>query len=653
MSESKKHLNKDVNTKFLALDAIAKLSKYTSGNNILKNHYNVILASLRDNDISIRRKALDLMFLICTEDSVKVITKEMLLYFKEDEPQLKDDIALKVAILAEKYASDLKWYVESIVKMIEMAGEYMSDDIVYRFMQVITGFKNQEQPESIQKYAVEKASKLLEKDFVNENAIRLGALLFGEFGYLLCKGDENDNYVFSKLISQLKKHLISSSNPTILMILNSLMKMTKFSQEVIGVVVPVFEDYLESWDTELQQRAVECIILSKYDDEKIPNINLVRETAFGKMPLYSEDYLSNSILMKRLSKTNKSLYSKTKEGAAVINTENKQQHKVSSSQTEEPVLINQSFAEMNLEKVSDLLASNHDVENHPFSNHIIFQRDKTAFAARINKHYENAEKIDVSRIQNNFADYKSFITNINNAGIIYTSESFQIEAKLKTLEKGVLGMMLTFTGDSPSNLELSVGSSDGIDLQISKFKYQPQAAQALVKARILSTYVQPITLILKGEFRGVYEEVTFGLPIVITKYIEYYDCKIEDYTQMWIEFSNIVSEETQRFDSIMTNPMSNSKPIMDFLKKIGGLLNSMGFKVFSPNDSTNYHEIEACGILSFEEGKLIPILLQASFVPSFPDEFRFSLRTKNKSYNQFSNLVLDIYSLVKFFVNPK
>jgi AP-2 complex subunit alpha len=185
VDDHRKHPNKDVNTKYLALDGLAKLSKYTHGNKILKEHSGIIIMSLRDNDISIRRRALDLLFLCCTVDSVKMVCKELLLYLKEDEPQLKDDIALKVAILAEKFANDYNWYIDVCLKMLELAGDYVSDDILYRFVQIIIGFENQETNPQLQIYACEKIIKLLEKEFVYENLVKLAAMILGEFGHYL------------------------------------------------------------------------------------------------------------------------------------------------------------------------------------------------------------------------------------------------------------------------------------------------------------------------------------------------------------------------------------------------------------------------------------------------------------------------------------
>jgi len=300
----------------------------------------------------------------------------------------------------------------------------------------------------------------------------------------------------------------------------------------------------------------------------------------------------------------------------------------------------------------------YDEETHPFAYHTIFQKDKTAFAANINKMYEYSEKVDTKYLQSNYNEFRSFITNINNAGDIANLDNLKIEVKIKCLEKGVLGSMITLNnpqGESLSNIEITSNNHSSIEVAISKVKYinEGKQAQLLIKTKLLDSFVQPVILNISGNAGDTSFSNSVALPIVITKFLDYYDVTIEEYTAMWLEFTATTADETQRFDSIMYNPMGDEKSIMTFLKKLGGLLSGMGFKVFSPNDSTNYHEIEACAVLIFAEDKMIPILVQASFVPSFPTEFRFSIRTKNENITLFSNLTLDIYSIVKFFVNPK
>lgn len=41
-----------------------------------------------------------------------------------------------MAILAEKYATDYTWYVDVILKLIRIAGDYVSEEVWYRVIQV-------------------------------------------------------------------------------------------------------------------------------------------------------------------------------------------------------------------------------------------------------------------------------------------------------------------------------------------------------------------------------------------------------------------------------------------------------------------------------------------------------------------------------------
>lgn len=44
---------------------------------------------------------------------------------------------LKVAILAEKYAVDYTWYVDTILNLIRVAGDYVSEEVWYRVIQIV------------------------------------------------------------------------------------------------------------------------------------------------------------------------------------------------------------------------------------------------------------------------------------------------------------------------------------------------------------------------------------------------------------------------------------------------------------------------------------------------------------------------------------
>lgn len=88
----------------------------------LGEHIDKILVNLDHTDVSIRKRALDLLYLICDSSNVSVIVAELLGYLENRvDPHIHDDLVLKIAILAEKFAENLIWYVDVVVKLIGSA----------------------------------------------------------------------------------------------------------------------------------------------------------------------------------------------------------------------------------------------------------------------------------------------------------------------------------------------------------------------------------------------------------------------------------------------------------------------------------------------------------------------------------------------------
>ena len=56
---------KEPNIRYLALETMSKLPTVGGSSSLIKEHLKTILVSLRDPDISIRRRALDLLFCLC------------------------------------------------------------------------------------------------------------------------------------------------------------------------------------------------------------------------------------------------------------------------------------------------------------------------------------------------------------------------------------------------------------------------------------------------------------------------------------------------------------------------------------------------------------------------------------------------------------
>jgi len=84
------------------------------------------------NNISVRQRAVDLLYAMRGRGNVQMIVAEMLLYLETADYAIREEMVLKVAILAEKYASDYTWYVDTILHLMCIAGDHVSEEVWYR-----------------------------------------------------------------------------------------------------------------------------------------------------------------------------------------------------------------------------------------------------------------------------------------------------------------------------------------------------------------------------------------------------------------------------------------------------------------------------------------------------------------------------------------
>ncbi|GKA70870.1 AP-2 complex subunit alpha-1-like protein isoform X2 [Tanacetum coccineum] len=109
-------------------------------------------------DISIRRHSLDLLYGMCDVSNTKDIVEELLQYLATADFEMRKELALKAAILAEKFAPDLSWYVDFVTNN-----------------------------EDLQPYVALKAREYLDKPAIHETMVKVSAYLLGEYSHLLAR----------------------------------------------------------------------------------------------------------------------------------------------------------------------------------------------------------------------------------------------------------------------------------------------------------------------------------------------------------------------------------------------------------------------------------------------------------------------------------
>ncbi len=400
------------------------------------------------------------------------------------------------------------------------------------------------------------------------------------------------------------------------------------------------------------------------------------------MPLFKQDILGNSLLLKKLNQTKVGQYlkpsgtqpSNTKSNGSNSNNSNSNNSndtQTSNSNNKYLGTNPNDFESTAPENIEQLMTSNDISSNaNPYSEHVLYMKDPGGFATSMNKNPQYATPLKRDSIGQNLDLFKSLVSNPSTSGgIIFSDNNMKIECKIKFFEtkksdqRGILGVMFNFIALSDTKLEdiefqlTNYLTGELLNMQVSKVKYpdgvNTQYPQVLLKVELNDSFSAPPMCYLNGKIGMMNINNQFTLPLVITKFLEPLDVTVESYTAMWYEYTNSPDDVFQKMDAIMTNPMSGNGSIVDFLKKFGGLMNNLQFKVYPPMNKESFHDLEGCAVLNYKDtSHSIPVLFQVSFVPSMAEEFRFSLRAKSYETAIFSTLLLDIYSVVKFYINP-
>jgi AP-2 complex subunit alpha len=290
------HLSKFINIKepnirYLGLETMSRLTHLEGCADAIRKQQSTIFVSLKDADISIRRRALDLVFAMCDHSIAESVVKELLTYLAIADYAIKDEMVLKVAILAERFSPSKQWYVDTIIQLIGIAGDSVSDDIWHRVVQIVTN------SEDLQKYAASKMYHALEPLSAHETAVKIGGYILGEFGFLLNEGDLDNGAPVSGLeqFAVLHQHFPKVSTNTKCLMLSTYVKIQNLYPELRSQVLPVFEAYTSAMDAELQQRSVEYFHLPDLRED-------VTSTVLDAMPPFPE---RDSILEARLKAANK------------------------------------------------------------------------------------------------------------------------------------------------------------------------------------------------------------------------------------------------------------------------------------------------------------------------------------------------------------
>ncbi|KAI3647868.1 hypothetical protein MP228_008089 [Amoeboaphelidium protococcarum] len=280
--------SKETNLRYIGFEMMTPLAVYDGPFQVIRKNQEIILLALKDKDVSVRRRALDLVYAICDSSNAKVIVDELVQYLSVSDYEMREEMLLKIAVLTEKFATDPTWYLDVVLQLIVIAGNQVSNELWFRIVQIVVNSV------SMHEYAAKQVLTLLKNPSCNEAAIKVGAYILGEYGDLIA------NYPQCQPRDQLRaihQHLNVVTTQTLTIILTTMAKFVNIFPEIEKECLNILKQYENSLDIELQQRSLEYMAIAGRED--------LLQAIFDQMPPFPE---RESALIQRLKKNNPANY---------------------------------------------------------------------------------------------------------------------------------------------------------------------------------------------------------------------------------------------------------------------------------------------------------------------------------------------------------
>ncbi|CAN6676082.1 unnamed protein product [Malus baccata var. baccata] len=169
--------NRDNNIRYVALNMLMKA--ITVDAQAVQRHRATILECVKDSDASIRKRALELVYVLVNESNVKSLTKELIDYLEVSDQEFKGDLTAKICSIVTKFSPEKIWYIDQMLKVLSEAGNFVKDEVWHALIVVISNASD------LHGYTVRALYRAFQLSAEQESLVRVAIWCIGEYGDML------------------------------------------------------------------------------------------------------------------------------------------------------------------------------------------------------------------------------------------------------------------------------------------------------------------------------------------------------------------------------------------------------------------------------------------------------------------------------------
>ncbi|KAE9597037.1 putative adaptor protein complex AP-1, gamma subunit [Lupinus albus] len=273
--------NRDNNIRYVALNMLMKA--VTVDAQAVQRHRTTILECVKDLDASIRKRALELVYVLVNETNVKPLAKELIDFLEVSDYDFREDLTAKICSIVAKFSPEKIWYIDQMLKVLSEVGNFVKDEVWHALIVVISNASE------LHGYTVRALYKAFQTSAEQEILVRVTVWCIGEYGDMLVNNvgmlDIEDPITVTESDAvdvveiAIKRH--ASDLTTKAMALVALLKLSSHFHSCSVRIKEIIVAFKGDFVLELQQRSIEFnSIIAKHQN--------IRSTLVERMPVLDE-----------------------------------------------------------------------------------------------------------------------------------------------------------------------------------------------------------------------------------------------------------------------------------------------------------------------------------------------------------------------------
>lgn len=249
------------NLKYMGIDALGRLIKTSP--EIAEQHQLAVIDCLEDPDDTLKRKTFELLYKMTKSSNVEVIVDRMIDYMISiNDNHYKTEIASRCVELAEQFAPSNHWFIQTMNKVFEHAGDLVNIKVAHNLMRLIAegfGEDDDNADSQLRSSAVESYLRIIGDPKLPSVFLQVICWVLGEYG--IADGKFSAPYITGKLCDVAEAY--SNDETVKAYAITALKKIYAFEiaagrkVDMLPECQSLIEELSASHSTDLQQRAYE------------------------------------------------------------------------------------------------------------------------------------------------------------------------------------------------------------------------------------------------------------------------------------------------------------------------------------------------------------------------------------------------------------